>query len=34
MKVKTLQTNEDYEYLYNMFKKFCEEKGMQKQLRS
>jgi len=28
-KVKTLRTNRGYEYHSDMFKEFCEEKGIQ-----
>jgi len=31
-KVKTLHNNPSYEYLFDMFKEFCEEKGAQRQL--
>jgi len=30
-KVSTLHTNRGREYLYDMFKEFCEEKGIRKQ---
>jgi len=31
-RVKILRTDRSYEYLSDMFKEFCEEKGIQRQL--